>query len=159
MKWPFSPPSCHVFLHLSYPPPPFLFYVTGKTVTRFFWESTSSSAPPRLSLKYFFCLSPLHPCAVTQCFCTVGACNLWRGFPASLFRLKSLQSSIATWIWKTSTLLFSGLSGCKKRLFSCFLLFIYGPGCTLPLHLTLVCLDLNRSCNSDILYCLCFSFM
>lgn len=53
-----------------------------------------------LSLKCFFCLSPLHQHAGTQCFCTVGVGNLRRVFPALLFRLKSLQFSIATWIKK-----------------------------------------------------------
>lgn len=75
---------------------------------------------PPLSLKCFFCLSPLHQRAGTQCFRTVGVGNLRRGFPALLFRLKSLQSSIATWIKReeeeTSTLLFSKLSMYKEAI-------------------------------------------
>lgn len=71
----------------------------------FFWEPYTLCffALPLLlplSLKCFFCLSPLHQHAGTQCFCTVGVGNLRRGFPALLFRLKSLQFSIATWIKK-----------------------------------------------------------
>lgn len=81
-----------------------LLLVIAKTLM-FFWEPYTLCffALPfllPLSLKCFFCLSPLHQHAGTQCFCTVGVGNLRRGFPALLFRLKSLQFSIATWIKK-----------------------------------------------------------
>lgn len=71
----------------------------------FLWEAqpwcyfTLSLFPPPF-LKCFFCLSPLHQHEGTQCFCTVGVGNLRRGFSSTAFRLKSLQSSIATWIKK-----------------------------------------------------------
>ena len=126
--------------------------------------SGSFSALPLLSpssLKCFFCLTPLHQHAGTHCFCTVGVGNLQRGFPALLFRPKSLQSSIATWIKKkerkkeTSTLLFSKPSQCIKRLFAWSShIFPFSPSsgnpCAprpwsldmFPSHSSLVCKDL-----------------
>lgn len=69
----------------------------------FFWELrppcffTLPLLPP-LFLEVFLLFVSITPVRGTPRFCTVGVGNLQRGFPALLFRLKSLQSSIATWI-------------------------------------------------------------